>query len=579
MLIRLKSAVLSPALLCPFLLAVCIAASYPVVQMSSNDDWSYTFSARVLAHTGHIVYNGWATAMLGWQLYWGALFIRLFGFSFFVVRMAGLTIAMLSLALLQRILVRVGINAWNSTLATLAIAFSPIFFTLSFSFMSDVPGLFCLLVCLYLCVRALQARTDHAVLGWLAAASLSNVVLGTVRQTSWLGALVLVPCAAWCVRRRRAVLPFAAALWCVSALLIVLCMRWFARQPYMDKESLFTPFHVGAVLQTVSDSIRGFFSVCLFLLPVLLGFALRFPVKVPRARVMGGIASVLLVGSTLLLVLRHRPVFWLAPFTANALTEKGFNDVPAALGESATVFSTPVRASITFLVVAVILALALCLWNIRQLPARSLPAETDAAWMPIAWSTLGVFLGPFTLAYLFLLVTRTYFWDRYLLPLLPIALIAIVRFYQEKIAERLPGTTVAALVVFALFDVAAFHDSFALSRARVEAATQLERLGVPRNQIHAGFEYDAWTQLEQVGFVNDKRLRNPPNAYQKWVRPAHLPRECTLFFSDHTPVIEARYAIAYEPTPCLTPTSQAPPVVYRNWLSPHRRAIYTGLLP
>ncbi len=47
-----------------------------------NDDWSYMWSARVLAKTGCVVYNGWATAMLTWQLYWGALFVRLFGFLF-----------------------------------------------------------------------------------------------------------------------------------------------------------------------------------------------------------------------------------------------------------------------------------------------------------------------------------------------------------------------------------------------------------------------------------------------------------------------------------------------------------------
>lgn len=56
--------------------------------MSLNDDWSYIWSARLLAETGHIQYNGWATAMLGWQLYLGALFIKIFGFSFSIVRIA-----------------------------------------------------------------------------------------------------------------------------------------------------------------------------------------------------------------------------------------------------------------------------------------------------------------------------------------------------------------------------------------------------------------------------------------------------------------------------------------------------------
>ena len=62
--------------------------------MGICDDGPYIFVAKNLASTGHITYNGWSEAMLGWQLYLGAAFIKLFGFSFTAVRMSNLLVAM-----------------------------------------------------------------------------------------------------------------------------------------------------------------------------------------------------------------------------------------------------------------------------------------------------------------------------------------------------------------------------------------------------------------------------------------------------------------------------------------------------
>jgi Dolichyl-phosphate-mannose-protein mannosyltransferase len=337
---KAKRFFLWPALICSLAFVLCISIAHPLLEMGGNDDWSYAFSARVLADTGHLVYNGWATAMLGWQLYWDALFIKIFGFSFVVLRVSTLVISVLSLALLQRIFVRLGINTWNSTIATLAVAFSPVFFILGFSFMSDVPGLFCLLICLYLCIRAIQSGSDRESIRWLAIAALSNVVLGTVRQTSWLGALVLVPSAAWCLRRRRGVTIAGGALWCVSVLSIWACMHWFKLQPYSLDEKFYAPLPGATLGRTLGECVRCLLSICFFLLPVLVAFIARFPyhLHLVRAMVVGAVGG-LLLGFKLHIFDLHRGAFWLWPFTADAFTERGFNDFQAALGERASIFS------------------------------------------------------------------------------------------------------------------------------------------------------------------------------------------------------------------------------------------------
>src|SRR5438094_224905 len=70
------------AILCATLLAICTLASYPFAEMGGNDDFAYVRSAKALADTGHLVYFGWSSAMLGWQLALGAFFIKLLGASF-----------------------------------------------------------------------------------------------------------------------------------------------------------------------------------------------------------------------------------------------------------------------------------------------------------------------------------------------------------------------------------------------------------------------------------------------------------------------------------------------------------------
>ena len=161
--------------------------------MGFQDDWSYIRTALEFARTGHFVYNGWATAMLGWIIPWSALFIKVFGFSFTLVRFSMLPVTMACVYLFHANLVRFGIRDRNAVLGALTLGLSPIFLPMAASYMTDVAGLFVIVLCLYLCQRAVVARSDRAVVLWLCCATVSNVVGGTVRQISWLGALVMVP--------------------------------------------------------------------------------------------------------------------------------------------------------------------------------------------------------------------------------------------------------------------------------------------------------------------------------------------------------------------------------------------------
>jgi hypothetical protein len=169
-------------LLCALIVATAVLLAYPVANMPFGDDFSYTKVALDFAHTGHFVYNGWDNPILGWLVPWGALFIKLFGFSFTAVRFSMLPIAMASVYLFHQILRRFGINPENAVLGALALGLSPLFLPLAATYMTDVPGLLVILVCVYMCQRAVTARTNTAALLWLCSAAVVNLAGGTVRQ-------------------------------------------------------------------------------------------------------------------------------------------------------------------------------------------------------------------------------------------------------------------------------------------------------------------------------------------------------------------------------------------------------------
>src|SRR5438309_5669618 len=219
-------------LICACIVAACVLVTYPVAEMGFQDDWSYIRTALEFARTGHFVYNGWATAMLGWIIPWSAVFIKIFGFSFTLVRLSMLPVTMACIYLFHASLVRFGIRDRNAVLGALTVGLSPIFLPMAAGYMTDVAGLFVIVLCLYLCQRAAAARSDRAAVLWLCCAAISNVVGGTVRQICWLGALVMVPSTVWLLRKRRGGIATGISLWGVSILGVLACLHWWNSQRY-----------------------------------------------------------------------------------------------------------------------------------------------------------------------------------------------------------------------------------------------------------------------------------------------------------------------------------------------------------
>jgi hypothetical protein len=184
-------------------------------------------------------------------------------------------------------------------------------------------------------------------------------------------------------------------------------------------------------------------------------------------------------------------------------------------------------------------------------------------------------LAPFTLGYLVLLLPRALYvvvFDRYLLALIMVALLVLLRFYQDQVRVRLPGASVLLLAVFAGYAISATHDTFSMFRARLAALNELYSGGVAATAIDAGFDTNILTEIDQTGFENDSRIVIPAEAYVPVPPPSPL-EVCRPHMAELLPSIHPRYALSFDPAACAG-QSRFAPVTFHEWLRPHSVTIY-----
>ncbi len=551
-------------LLCVALLSGCIALSHPVAAICIADDFSYAQSAEVLARTGHITYNGWSTAMLGWQLYWGALFYRLFGYSQTVIRLAGFTLALLTTALIHRLFLRCGLTSRNATLGTLTLVLSPLFMMLAYSFMSDVPGMFAILVCLYCCVRAVQAfdseQRSAVIVGWLTAAALNGVVLGSARQIAWIGILVLVPTATWMMRRRREVLIAGGVLWVGGALTVRWLLAWFQAQPYSLYEHYFRTALSSVYVELLFEHLtRALLEFPVLLLPVTLGFVFLVPWRSRSIQVVGVpiVCGLLLFAA--LHMQRHDLRAYLQPTLLGVLSDRGLWYIPTAYETRPIIMGFGWRLLLSIAgLVATFAVGAVLLQSGRKRVANAAPAAPTA---PDALSVgrLAFLLCPMLAAYFGLLLSRAMYFgvdDRYLLILAFGAVLFLLLRSQRYTQERPQRLAIALIAASACYGVLAIHDIFAVYRARLDAIAHLQAMGVPRTAIRGEMEFDGLTEIGFTKHINEARL-NPPGAF--------IPIPNADWRMVGMPHVQPRFGvpILYQRDACA---SLLPPVAVHNFL-------------
>jgi 4-amino-4-deoxy-L-arabinose transferase-like glycosyltransferase len=548
-----------PAISAALLLAAVLAI-HLIVEMGMNDDWSYIYVARGLALRGRLVYHGWADTTMIPQAFWGALFFKALGFSFTAARISTLALALLLVPVLYLLGREAGLKPAFANFATLLVVLCPVFLPEAVSFMTDAPSFFFTAVCLYAALRSAKAEGDRACRRWGLCAGAFGILAGMTRQLCWAAPLWMLAAAAWRQRRRRAALALAAA-WIATAAACAATLIWYYRQDYVPRLDL--PWPSGPVLSTTSGLIFLLETLAILTIPaavMLVATSWRlFPRKGWTAAAIPTIAFAAYYES--------KPLHW-PPRLFDTINEFGllfFGVSPVAL--------RPVALAPAARIAMGVMAIAGSVASLAVL-ARA------AIGFPRPWRDrdLGPFLSigaPYAATVVLASVIRSQVFDRYLIPVLPVAVILMLWVCQKEMGQRVPLTAWAVVALYAAFGIAITHDAFASARARLQAAESLFAAGIPRSEIMVGLEYDAWTQLEVNGHVNDKRVASPSFAYRPITRCTG-PSELRIWYRPWLPDLQPRYFVAEDRLRALSPTSFSQ-VTYRQWLPLVDRhvAIYT----
>jgi len=398
---------------------------------------------------------------------------------------------------------------------------------------------------------------------WILVGMLCGVLGGTIRQAVWLaplaGSMVLVfwPSA-------RAVVRLAGGLSTVAMLAcIVVGVRWFNRQPYaiptntISLAMLASPSNLDSFARAASQVVVGVISA---ITPVI-AWRLSGVIQWRRHRLSWlGSSSVVdaIIVAASLLVLFETSVSGMLMDTGRALDASTTTDRCIRILGSVSVW-----LSWVFVIIAMIAVirhrLAIVPFLQRLPPALIVPLVYlifYSAALVLAFRTTGALRGRYYLHYL---------------PVLACVLLWCVDAtkMQFRDGRRLVWGWVLLCIAMA-YGVSHLQVRFARIRASLDAINHLVSQHIPRDRIMSVWSIDGWEQIERAGYINDRRIRVPPDAFQK-LKPDGYPRD--LFMRRQFAALTPEYIVTDDPDRHPGDGTKFPTFPYTSWWPPFHREI------
>jgi hypothetical protein len=485
---------------------VSLLLVWPVGNFPLNDDWAFARSVKRLLETGVYYPTPWAAMPLFSQTLWGALFCLPTGFSFNALRISTLVMSAGAIVFTYLALRYVHRSRLIAVFGALTLAFNPIYFALSCTFMTDVMFTGMMVGSAFFFYRNLSSYSRSTLLVGSAFALAATLC----RQVGLATPVAFAVCVLWthgckrggCTRALCPLLFSAGGLMIYQAWMkasghlpfaydkMNLRVSWVLSDPWLLMIGLSS--HVGSAALYLG----------LFALPVsvlLLSKFWQWPLKSRLAAGCVAIAFVLCFASNIL----NRRLSM--PITGNIIVPQGIGPITvgdAMMGAPPAYLPSigkPFWMSVTILaVLGGALLVAGVAGNLchswRNYLVRALPSERAG----------GVFFLLSMAAYLFTILAVGG-WDRYLMPALPLLLIGTVALAghdpistseirgSSKSGSAFKSLAAAALLCIAFFAICATHDYLSWNRARWKLLSDLVASGkATPADIDGGFEFNGW---------------------------------------------------------------------------------------
>ena len=468
-------------------LGLLIVVVNPLREVPYEDDWSYTLMVRHLLETGQYQVDNWSAANPIFHIYWGALFTRLWGFSFASLRISTLVLLAAGLCGMYMLAREHRLSARQAGLVSFLLLVSPLTLLLGFSYMTDVPYLACTVLGLAFYTRAI--RLNSYALAFVGSVFAAAAMLIRTFGVAFLPGLALV----WLLTSRKRntlwlfltamALPLLAAGWQLLAnagspnWAIPLHMEWQAA--YLTNMHRLPPEMFWRLAVTLEY-------LALFSLPLI-------PVAVAewwhslRSRSLqesgpGSYWRKSAIGAVVVAVI------FLA--VANFVGVKVLEPSATGPGRPPPGWVMPIIgwcfdliAKYSYLAVAVTVVVFVgAVFYARAIILR----YAGGSWREISGHE--ALLDTVTLCLLVLQITYFQFFDRYLLPMLPFVLIVVARRAGDCL-DRFARHTVALVLAATVTVLLYVRSHLAYSEAIWASSNNLVAHGVPAQQISSSWEW------------------------------------------------------------------------------------------
>jgi len=471
----------------------CLTLAPWLYDFPLNDDWAYAIGVKNLLEQGRIVLCDWAAATQLTHLLGGALFARLFGFSFTVLAAYTITAAAGTIFVFVKILEELEIRPFDRTLAALVLALNPIFLVLANSFMTDITYLFWMVLSSYFYIRHLKTARPAALVcaGLCAAAAYLTRQLGIALPLAY--TLILA-------REKRLNLKGTIMIWLAPLAAIAGYALWLK---YVHGP-LWASYAFPATLKYVtspglfaSNTVYRLFAVMLetglVLFPLAAGACcFRGPAadKVRAHKKRGGTSAVgapstggpwngwawLSLAVLAGFIFMNGPL----PYLENTLNRTGLGVL--TLGGAGFKPSSFFSNRYFWYALTALSAFA----SAMLLYASGLSLKKGDAAVRFVFLSAVIHLG--------ISLTNTKFFDRYLLTLLPWFILAAVFAAKDRKFSR--PAAVLALALMAAVSWAGVKDYLQWNRAKWDLALKPGH-GLAPGEIVNGFDYEAWFNYEK----------------------------------------------------------------------------------
>jgi hypothetical protein len=484
------------AVSCIWLLLVILVN--PVGEFPLNDDWSYARAVQSLVEHGRLELTGFTSMPLISQVLWGALFCLPFGFSFTALRVSTIMLGLLGILATYGLFEEIKMERPIAFLTTMAVAFNPLYFHLSLTFMTDVPFFTFSMFAFLFFLRALRTeRFLDLALGYV-----FSLIAILIRQLA-----IAIPVSflgAYLIKNRisiKALINTLIPTMAFAGLLLVF--------PAILRRTIGLPALYNRAYEPITEAATlGWFQIPfvfadrllveliylgLFILPVLVMLGvntqLAHSTQTRRLSIFAGAAVFITIISLL---------FWQGrtmPLSGNILFDIGLG--PVLLRDTYLLrlphWPTAPKELWLFVTVVAVLGSILLIRRVGLVIVRMIKLLSKGSRDEQVSISFLLFSAVFLYS---IFIAITGFLDRYLIWLLPLLMcVMLVRKNYVQLHTSYLSFSVAVVIIaiYGLFAFGGTHDYLAWNRARWQAIADLmEKDGISFNNIDGGFEFNGW---------------------------------------------------------------------------------------